>query len=139
MKNYCYQISFTPMQGSFDFKNRFQLTSEVKEQTEIMAPKAITAFPQGSEATAIPILPITMDRVFIKEEADPVSPFCCSKSKFVLNGLITVPHNDINTKEIQNSIGARVPIVITRIPLIVDTPNIIVAKTFLFIFLNTFT
>lgn len=64
------------MQGNFDFKNTFQLTSAVKEQAVIMVPNPTTTFPQGKEANAIPILPITVDSVFINEEADPVSLFC---------------------------------------------------------------
>jgi len=125
------KISFIPTHGIFDFKNRFQLTSESAEKIVINTPRSTTIFPHGTEAIVIPMDPNTVNNVFINKDADPMSLFCCSNSKLVLNGLIIATDNDIRTNDSKNNIGATVPIVITKTPLKVDIPKNSSVNTFL--------
>ena len=128
--------AFSPTHGILEFKNIIQLNSDSIEKIVINIPKPVTIFPQGIEAIDIPILPITVNKVFINEEADPASPFCWSKSTFVLKGFMIVPDNDKRTKDSQKKTGPRVPTVITKTPLKVDTLKTSDANRRLFILLK---
>jgi hypothetical protein len=69
----------------------------------------------------------------IKEEAEPVSPFCWSSSKLVLNGRDKVPIKENGAKPNQKKIGETFPIVNTNKPARTQPVKQAIAKDFLFV------
>ena len=88
----------------------FERMSSVQPST-LITPLASTTTPSANtpldaaETAIIPTLPITVKIPFNSEDAEPVSPYCCSRSRLELNGRISEPKNVNGANPIQNKSG----------------------------------
>ena len=68
-----------------------QSEPQSKPMTMFSAPTTISRLLHCSDTMTIPKLPMSVPAAPIKEDAEPVSPFCCSNIRFVLGGRMQLP------------------------------------------------
>ena len=105
---YCIFFYFTPRHGTEECSRRLQPMMLTAPAAKIIKPKPNMIL-LHMDAHTIPTLPKIVATPLISEEAEPVSPLCCSSMILVLKGREMVPSRENGAKPIQNSIGAQCP------------------------------
>ena len=84
----------------------------------VIIPKAMIVLPHGKEINCIPKLPISKPEQLIREDTEPVSPFCCSNIRFAEGGRMQLPAVEAGSIHSAKIHGWRFPRIQIRSPLV---------------------